>query len=116
MSPILAFWPKLIGRGQRRPDPSFLLTVVNLFSSLRQPEREVKEAQGKGKWSRARIVTYLCQISLQIMLLPILIPIFKYSPRITGYRKDKKLRISMLWDSTVLPPKCAYTRSRIFKN
>ena len=73
MSSILEFWTKLIPkkkkrkkennkknyrhvyvRGQRWPDPSFVLLLLLFFPSLRQRQREAKEAQGKGNWSRAK--------------------------------------------------------------
>ena len=70
MSPILKFWPKLLEkkkiiiiiklpsclrqRAEMARPKFFLLLVLLFFPSLRQPQREAKEAQGKGKWSRAK--------------------------------------------------------------
>ena len=36
----------------------FVLLVLLFFPSLRQRQREVKEAQGKGNWSRAKKKNY----------------------------------------------------------
>lgn len=73
MSSILEFWTKLIPKKKKRKKENnkkntvmftsegrdgltqvFVLLVLLFFPSLRQRQREAKEAQGKGNWSRVK--------------------------------------------------------------
>ena len=72
MSSILEFWTKQIPKKKRKKENNkkntvmftsegrdgltqvFVLLVLLFFPSLRQRQREAKEAQGKGNWSRAK--------------------------------------------------------------
>ena len=72
MSSILEFWTKLIAKKKEKKKiikkitvmftsegrdgltQVFVLLVLLFFPSLRQRQREAKQAQGKGNWSRAK--------------------------------------------------------------